>query len=199
MNTKGERDRSTRQRLIDGTLDCVRRSGVDGATSREITTTAGVNLGAITYHFGSKDELVAEALLDAVRRWLDPVLAVLRSELEPAERTAAAVEALQRSLAEARSSLPTYLAALAHAPHSAPLRRGLDELLHELHELLAGQIEDMRSGGQLPPWVEPSAMAHLLVALADGIALHAVLQPDEGDLPAISTQALQLLLAVRQP
>jgi hypothetical protein len=40
-------------------------------------------------------------------------------------------------------------------------------------------------------------MAHLLVALADGIALHAVLQPDAVDPDAVVAQALALLLAAR--
>jgi hypothetical protein len=41
-------------------------------------------------------------------------------------------------------------------------------------------------------------MAHLLIALADGIALHAALQPAAVDPDAVVAQALALLLAARQ-
>jgi BetI-type transcriptional repressor, C-terminal len=99
--------------------------------------------------------------------------------------------------AEARATLPLHLGALATAPHHPALKAGLDELLAELHELLAAQMAEQVASGYLPPWVEPDAMAHLLVALADGIALHAVLQPDAVDADAVVAQALALLLAAR--
>ena len=60
---------STRQHLLDAARHCVRETGLAGATSREITATAGVNLAAITYHFGSKEELFQAVLT----RRLDPM------------------------------------------------------------------------------------------------------------------------------
>jgi hypothetical protein len=93
--------------------------------------------------------------------------------------------------------VPLHLGALTTAAHNPALRHGLDELLAEVHRLLAGQIAEQVASGYLPPWVEPDAMAHLLVALADGIALHAVLQPDAVDPDAVVAQALALLLAAR--
>ena len=132
-----------------------------------------------------------------VRGWLEPVLSVLRSDEEPAARTIRAVGALQASLADARDALPLHLSALTAAPRSPALRAGLDELLGEVHQLLAGQIADQMASGYLPPWVDADAMAHLLVAMADGIALHAVLQPGTVDPSTLVAQALALLLAAR--
>jgi AcrR family transcriptional regulator len=197
MTDGASRSEATRAALLDATLACLVERGPAGTTSRAIAGRAGANLAAITYHFGSKDALVAEALLTSVRRWLDPVLEVLRSDDEPTSRTVRAVGALQSSLADARATLLVHLGALTAAPHDAALRRGLDELLAEVHELLAGQIAEQVAGGVLPAWVEPQAMAHLLVALAGGIALHAVLQPDAVDPQALVGQALALLLTAR--
>jgi AcrR family transcriptional regulator len=188
---------ATRAALVDATLACLAERGPTGTTSRAIAGRAGANLAAITYHFGSKEALVAEALLTSVRGWLEPVLSVLRSDDEPTSRTVRAVAALQSSLADARAALPLHLGALTTAAHNPALRHGLDELLAEVHRLLAGQIAEQVASGYLPPWVEPDAMAHLLVALADGIALHAVLQPDAVDPDAVVAQALALLLAAR--
>ena len=188
---------ATRDALVDATLACLAERGPTGTTSRAIAGRAGANLAAITYHFGSKEALVAEALLTSVRGWLEPVLSVLRSDDEPTSRTVRAVAALQSSLADARAAVPLHLGALTTAAHNPALRHGLDELLAEVHRLLAGQIAEQVASGYLPPWVEPDAMAHLLVALADGIALHAVLQPDAVDPDAVVAQALALLLAAR--
>jgi AcrR family transcriptional regulator len=188
---------ATRDALVDATLACLAERGPTGTTSRAIAGRAGANLAAITYHFGSKEALVAEALLTSVRGWLEPVLSVLHSDDEPTSHTVRAVAALQSSLADARAAVPLHLGALTTAAHNPALRHGLDELLAEVHRLLAGQIAEQVASGYLPPWVEPDAMAHLLVALADGIALHAVLQPDAVDPDAVVAQALALLLAAR--
>jgi AcrR family transcriptional regulator len=189
---------ATRAALVEAALACLAELGPAATTSRAIARRAGANLAAITYHFGSKDALVAEASLTSVRRWLEPVLAVLRSHDEPTARTVRAVAALQSSLGEARATLPLHLGALATAPHNPALKAGLDELLAEVHQLLAAQIAEQVDSGYLPPWVAPDAMAHLLVALADGIAFHAVLQPDAVDPDAVVAQALALLLAARE-
>jgi AcrR family transcriptional regulator len=198
MNEPGKgRAGATKEALLAATRECLADRGETGTTSRAIAARAGANLAAITYHFGSKDALVAEAMLSSVRGWLEPVLTVLRSDEEPAARTVRAVGALQASLADARDALPLHLHALTAAPRSPALRAGLDELLAEVHGLLAGQIAEQVASGFLPAWVDPGAMAHLLVAMADGIALHAVLQPDAVDPQALVAQALALLLAAR--
>jgi AcrR family transcriptional regulator len=168
-----------------------------GTTSRDIAAAAGVNLAAITYHFGSKDELVARALLHAVRQWLTPARQALARDGDPATRALEAIALLQRSFDEARELLPAYFEALVRAPRDDLLRRGIGELLDELRTLLRDQIQDQKDHGLLPGWVEPDAMAALLLALADGIALHSALNPEAIDHDAIAAQVAQLLLAAR--
>ena len=58
---------ATRDALLDAGLAAFARNGFDGASVRMITSRAGVNLGAITYHFGSKRALY-EAVLDGELR-----------------------------------------------------------------------------------------------------------------------------------
>jgi AcrR family transcriptional regulator len=170
---------------------------VAGTTSREIAAAAGANLAAITYHFGSKDELVARALLGAVREWLEPARRALTGEGDPAAKTLEAVTLLRRSFTEARDLLPAYFEALVRTPRGGRLRQGVDELLGELRGLLRDQMRQQKAAGYLPDWVEPDTMAALLLALGDGVALHSVLSPDAIDHDAIAAQAAQLLLAAR--
>lgn len=51
---------STREKILDTAEECFAREGIASASIRTITSLAEVNLGAITYHFGSKDNLVVE-------------------------------------------------------------------------------------------------------------------------------------------
>jgi len=185
----------TRDRLIEGTIATLKARGLHATTSREIAKASGVNLAGITYHFGSKDELVARALLQAIRGWVEPALAILRQDLHPALRMIGAIQALQDSFERARDVLPVYLEALVQAPRTASLRRGVEELFAELRGFLSGQIGELKKMGFLPAWIDPEAMATLLVATGDGLALHAALEPDAVDHHAVAGQAMQLLLS----
>ncbi len=203
MNKTGKppsgRSEEARARLLDGALRCVRDRGLAGTTSRDIAAASGVNLAGITYHFGSKDALVAAALVGAVRSWLDPALSALRAPGDPATRILGAIQALQASLEEASDLLGPYLEALVQAPKDATLGAEVEALFAELRAFLADQITRLRADGELPAWIQPQAMAVLLVAAADGIALHAALDPNGVDHHAVSAQALQLLLGARTP
>src|SRR3981081_3746576 len=90
-----QRSATTEERLIAATLACVRSRGLARTPSREIASAAGVNLEAITYHFGSKDDLVAEALTRAIQQWLAPALGELRREAAPTTRMLAAASAFR--------------------------------------------------------------------------------------------------------
>ena len=188
---------STRDRLLTAARRCVRKKGVAATTSRDIAAAARTNLQAITYHFGSKDDLVAEAVLGVITDRLEPALAILRRDMEPGERMTAAVAALEASFGAARDDVAVYVEALLHARRQPTVGARLDELLGELRGFLTSQLADLRDDGYVPTWVDPAAMALLLLSIADGIALHSVLEPDVMDHRAVMSQAVQLLLAAR--
>jgi AcrR family transcriptional regulator len=191
----GARSGDTRIRLIEATQRVLVERGRQGASSRAIAAESGVNLAGITYHFGSKDELVAQALLAAARGWIEPALAALKADADPPIRMILAIQALQESLSRARDLLRVYLEALVHAPRSDSLRRGIDELVGELRAYLAEEIRALQTNGFLPAWIDPDPMAMLIVATGDGLALHSALHPESVQPQAVASQAIQLLLA----
>jgi AcrR family transcriptional regulator len=187
----------TKARLLDGALAVLATRGLAGTTSREIAAASGVNLAGITYHFGSKDRLIMEALMTTIRRWLAPALEVLKQNTDPVSRMVGAVDALQTSFDRARDLLPLYVEALAQAAREPRLRRAVTELYAELRTFLTTQIRELRSTGFLPQWVDPEQMALLLVASADGLALHAAVEPAAVDHRAVAPQVIQMLLSAR--
>jgi AcrR family transcriptional regulator len=58
---------STKDRILGAAEVLFARRGFDGASLRQLTTAAGVNLAAVNYHFGSKEKLVEQVF----RRRLD--------------------------------------------------------------------------------------------------------------------------------
>lgn len=69
MNTEGE----TRDLIIAAARALFARYGYDGTSVRAVTSAAGVNLGAITYHFGSKRELYDRVVASVVSPLADRV------------------------------------------------------------------------------------------------------------------------------
>ena len=191
-----ESHQSTRDRLLEAALAVVGTAGVAGATSRQIAAAAGTNLQAITYHFGSKDELVAQALVGAVQAWLDPVRAALQGLTDdPAGHLVRAVWELQGTLAEALPRVPAYLEALALVPRSETFRARIRDLVRQVQAELAAALTELQDAGYLASWVEPVAMAALVVAAADGTAIHLTLDPEGVDVDAVLGQVVPLLLA----
>ena len=57
----GDSPSATRTAILDAAEQLFSKNGVEGTSMRDISKTAGVNLGAINYHFGTKDRLALEA------------------------------------------------------------------------------------------------------------------------------------------
>ena len=86
--TRAEQRANTRQLLLEATITCLLDDGYRGLTTRRIAEIAGVALGTLTHHFGSREELLGEAISRAALRLaeesLDAIdLAALR---EPEQR-----------------------------------------------------------------------------------------------------------------
>src|SRR5687767_8727102 len=196
MRMNGPQPTTTADALRRGALAVLADGGVAAATSRRITAASAANLAAITYHFGSKEALLTDALLGEARRWLAPVLDALRGDADPVARTAAAVVALQQAFAEARPLLPAYFDAIGPVTPLPDVRAGVTALLAEVREFLRSDIARQLAAGSLPSWVDPPAMADLQLAVVHGVALQSLLG-GEDDSPAMASQFLHLLIAAR--
>ena len=53
-----------KQKIIQTTIECIEQKGIQHATIRIIADMAGVNVAAINYHFGSKEQLF-QIVMDA--------------------------------------------------------------------------------------------------------------------------------------
>jgi len=188
----------TRDRLLRAARRCIASKGLAGTTSRDITATAGVNLAAITYHFGSKEDLVAEAMMEGLRTWLAPTIKVLGGEGDPATRTTLAISTLTSTFEQQRRQAPGYLQALVEAQRIESLHAAVIDLWRELRNLLAGQIAAMQQRGELETWLDPEAMAGVIIALANGLVLQVTVDPDGPALTDMAAQLGSLLLAARR-
>src|ERR1700742_2183620 len=111
--------RSNRASLIEGTLRCVETLPAERITARAIAEASGANLASIAYHFGSKDNLVTEAVILGLDRWLIEIDARLGelSDEAPAVRFERAFAVLEETREHHAGLARNFLAAFAKAQH----------------------------------------------------------------------------------
>jgi AcrR family transcriptional regulator/mRNA-degrading endonuclease toxin of MazEF toxin-antitoxin module len=170
----------TRARLLEGAIRTVQESGRSGATARAIASASEANLGSIVYYFGSKEELVDEALATAGKRWTEFVKAngfASASGTMVGERLASSLSAFMGSLSDNRPLAVAFLEALASADRSPSVLSALRDNYGALREAVAEGNGD--GAGALGLGAEaPEAVAGAVVALFDGLLIQWFLDPD---------------------
>jgi AcrR family transcriptional regulator len=121
--------RSNRSSLLEGALRCVERLPPERVTARAIAAESGANVASIAYHFGSKDELITEAVIAGLDRWLAEIAASIGEveDLAPAERLRQAWAQIEATRRRHRGLARNFLGALARAQHDRRVRRTLAE------------------------------------------------------------------------
>jgi len=100
MQKKPDRSpEATRERILDAALDLFGERGPTGTTVRDIAARAGVNVAAISYHFGGKDELY-RAVAKSITERIEGRVAGRAADLlvSPPKDPAAALTALETLL-----------------------------------------------------------------------------------------------------
>jgi len=119
--------RSNRANLIEGTLRCLERLPPERITARAIAEESGANLASIAYHFGSKQSLLTEAVIEGLDRWLEEI-ATGFGELapqQPAARFRRAAEVIETSRQRHTGLARNFVGALAKAQHDPRIREML--------------------------------------------------------------------------
>lgn len=166
----------TRERLLSGALDAVRESGVAGASARTIAARASVNQALVFYHFGTVDQLLAEACLDETQRRVESYRNIfdgvksLRELLDVGRRV---------HIEELSQGNVNVLAQMLAAAHTNEVLR---EAAKESFRLWVAEIEfvlrRILMGNALAGVVQPRPLAQSIAAGFIGIELFERIDPD---------------------
>lgn len=124
---------STRQRILGAAEELFAERGFAAASLRQVTAAAKVNLAAVNYHFGSKNNLIEEVFrrrLDELsRRRLERLAAIAKSDTTTLESLLDAfiTPALELSLDREGGSVFMRVLARAFAEHNSILRKFLSD------------------------------------------------------------------------
>jgi len=182
---------ATRDRLLVAAREALAADGIAGVSARGIATRAEVNQALVFYHYGSVDELLAEAARDVSRRRA----AVYRDRLDSVTSFTSLAETA-RALHQEEVAAGN-LAVLVQLLAGARGRPGLAEVLRENFDLLAGPVEAtirrLVAGSPLEDVVDPTDLAS---GIASGFLGLQLLDGVVTDVEAGPFEALDALAAV---
>ena len=165
----------TRAELLAAARRVIQREGFAGATVGEITSEGGASLGLLNYHFGSKDEIVAQAFAEIALGELAELEEIARRPEPAAERLVAYLDASDWG---GRESWAMWIDAWGGAPRLDALQATLARYAQGWRAALADVLADGAGAGE---WTcaDPDETAARLVAVIDGIGLQAIVHPRE--------------------
>lgn len=134
--------------LVDSARRLFARHGYDGTSVRAITRDAGANLGAITYHFGSKRALYEAVLVAAASPSVERLAAAAGQRGPPLERLELVVRAFFDFLHE-NPDLPQLIA--QQLVSSRPITEAALRTMQSNVGTLASLIAEGQADGSIRP------------------------------------------------
>ncbi len=168
----------TRSALLGAAKQLVFERGYARTSVRDLVAQAGVNQGAVNYHFGSREKLLNTAMLEFFLEWGESVGQVeVAQGARPLEQLAVRARAMVDGIPAAQPPFVVFLEGLLQSRHSPELRRELAEHYARQREQASKRIRASPGGAELAPRIV-EVIASYLLAVADGLQIQALIDPD---------------------
>jgi AcrR family transcriptional regulator len=180
-------------RIVEAMRATVAERGIAGATFDRVAREAGVSRGLLHYYFGSKERL----LVEVVRREAEVRGRSLEQAVAEAKGADELIHALVRNLeeilGEGQSTMVTFYELLTLGQRNAEIATELAELARRMRTRLAEALRAGREAGVFELRAAPEDVACFLLALADGVTIRRLAEPELDIRPLID----QAVIAAR--
>ncbi|MFB0620604.1 ScbR family autoregulator-binding transcription factor [Streptomyces sp. AGS-58] len=181
---KAERAARTRQRLLLAAAEVFDETGYEQAAVTQVVERAGLTLGALYFHFGSKQGL-AEALMNAQPTTIEPHLESTGLQ-RVVDVTLVWADRMKRDPV-LRAGVRLTVEQGSHGMNDA-------SPFEQWRTLLRGHLDVARAGGELRAAVSPDRLARFLVGACTGMQVYSQLATQRADLMERVQDMWELLL-----
>jgi AcrR family transcriptional regulator len=167
----------TKAALLRAAQQLIIERGYAGASVRELAAAAGTNIGAVNYHFGSRENLLNEAMLESFLEYAGRSADVdVDPAAEPLKQLAERARPMVEGIPAARPAFVMGLEAILQSQRSPELHSRLVEHYATLRRMAIEGMAATKRGSELPPrFLE--VVASYMIAVADGLQLQALIDP----------------------
>jgi len=173
------------KRIVDAMRASVAARGAAGSTFDHVAREAGVSRGLLHYYFGTKERL----LVEVVRRDAEIRLAALGAVLADARTGDDFIDAMVRSLEHMIEADPGFVVLLFElftlSRRNEEIAGEMAALCRQTRETLAASLAAKQHEGVVRLGADADAVAGVLLALADGLALRFLTEPDVDPRPTL--------------
>lgn len=179
-------DHQTRRTLIaEALLRVTANQGLESASVRHVATEAGVSPGMVQHYFRTKDQMLRFALdvvSERVEQRIGAGMAMLGDDPSPKDLIRTVLIEILPIDDERHLEAHIAVAFGARAAATTSIASRLREQCAQLLEFLAAQLRIAQQAGQVSAQLNADHEARGLLALIDGLAMHALIQNNTADM-----------------
>ncbi|QUL58110.1 TetR family transcriptional regulator C-terminal domain-containing protein [Paenibacillus tritici] len=164
--------------IAEATWRVIIQQGIQAATVRKIAAEAGVSLGALRHYFSTQHELLLFAMNLVKERVTARILAIIHTDLPPREQVAKVLLELLPTDDGSMAEMEVWFAFTFHLRSAGDKSAELDDAIYPL---IVRLIDYLDQHGLLRQGLDKGDEAERLYALVDGLAMHAMLEPERLD------------------
>ena len=166
------------RRIVEAMRRSVARRGTAGSTFDQVSREAGVSRGLLHYYFGTKEQL----LVEAVRLECEVRLELLEEQLASAQTADDYIDLMAQNLRTTVGEDPDFVTLVFElfilSRRNEDIAAEFAALMSRTREQLAQMLAAGQEDGVLHLHAEPDAVADTLFALADGLAMRMLAEPE---------------------
>ena len=172
-------------RIVEAMRRSVARRGTAGSTFDHVSREAGVSRGLLHYYFGTKEQL----LVEAVRRDCELRMELLENQLSAATTADDFINLMAQNLTDMVREDPDFITLLFElftlSRRNADIAAEYAGLIGRMREQVAQLLAKAQRERILHLHAEPEAVADVLFSIADGFALRMLTEPDRDFTPTM--------------
>jgi AcrR family transcriptional regulator len=172
-------------RIVEAMRTSVARRGTAGSTFDHVSREAGVSRGLLHYYFGTKEQL----LVEAVRRDCELRMELLERQLATAKTADDFIDLMAQNLRDTVREDPDLVILLFElftlSRRNSDIAAEYAGLITRTREQVAALLANAQREKILRLHAEPEAVADVLFSIADGFALRMLTQPERDFTPTM--------------
>lgn len=165
------------QRIVEAMRRSVAQRGTAGSTFERVSREAGVSRGLLHYYFGTKEQLLVEAVRHDCQLRLERLERQLVGAQTADDFIALMAQQLQDMLREDPDFVTLLFELFTLSRRNADIGVEYANLMRGMREQVAGMLTVAHEDGVLRLHADPEAVAEILFSLGDGFAMRMLAEP----------------------